>query len=851
MMQSRRLKKILVFVIIGTFLFQVRIGLHGQSEEEIVRQFQKVKSRYLNGQYVNAKTRIERIINLVIEKQIPRNDILGGCYLLLGAIYEKEEKLALAKENYLKAKDIYGIMLVGSVDLTSLSLYRKLVRGEVLLPNGTIEKLGEKKKRKFPWLLVVGSAVVVGAILYFFVLKPKKKYQLTVEPGAGVSGEPGPGTYRYRKGEVINYQFQALEGYSGLQVYLDSQPVGASGQVTMDRNHTLTATAAANVVEFVTDKEFIDIPEGGTATFNVQLSAQPPGEVNVSVNATAGGDEDIVVLVGSLTFTPSNWNTFKEVTLQAREDPDAVNGQAVIRISADNLPPKDIIAREIDRNNLNFLTDTNRVWIEEGKTAGFKVKLSAKPPADVMASIGRAGGDSDISVKSGSNLTFTADDWDRYQSVTLNAFPDDDTENGQATIRISAAGIASKEITATEIDKDSLSFVTNTHQVSIAEGSTASFLVRLSAQPLANIGATVTILSGDSDIGIQSGPTLTFTPVNWSADQVVTLAAAEDPDAVNGEATIRISAPGLAPKDITAFEIDKDSLNFITDTDEVPVPEEGTALLRVRLSAQPTTDISAVVSRVGGDSDIEIQSGSTLIFSASDWEAFREVTLRAAKDEDELDGETLIRIEAPGLTAKNIIAKEEDNGPGTPPEISISEPKNEETVSGDVAIRAVASDDFGIQRVEFYIDNLLVDTGLEPSYKYTWPTRDVIPGPHQIKVIAYDAIDQTGEFEISVTVADAPPTAEIREPSPNDVVNGNIQVKVSAADYKGVKSILLYLQGLSVGSWETGTPQPEVQHTFTINTTAYANGNYTLKAVAVDTADQQSVPAEVSIVIQN
>ena len=67
---------------------------------------------------------------------------------------------------------------------------------------------------------------------------------------------------------------------------------------------------------------------------------------------------------------------------------------------------------------------------------------------------------------------------------------------------------------------------------------------------------TVAWLSGDPDISVHTGASLTFTPTNWDIYQTVQLAAAPDADALNGTATIRLSAEGLTPVDVTATEED-------------------------------------------------------------------------------------------------------------------------------------------------------------------------------------------------------------------------------------------------------------------------------------------------------
>jgi formylglycine-generating enzyme required for sulfatase activity len=162
---GRNLEKLTALFIVIAFVFQYGYFQYGQSDDEIVRQFGRAKESYLSNRYVDAKNRLERVIAVINEKSAARKEILGKCYLLLGAIFEKEEELSLAERNYRKAIDIYGVTWVEGVDLEPLRLYRQIVKGE-----RTIEKHG--KKKKFPWLLVVGGAVIVG-VTVFLLLKKK------------------------------------------------------------------------------------------------------------------------------------------------------------------------------------------------------------------------------------------------------------------------------------------------------------------------------------------------------------------------------------------------------------------------------------------------------------------------------------------------------------------------------------------------------------------------------------------------------------------------------------------------------------------------------------------------------
>jgi len=99
----------------------------------------------------------------------------------------------------------------------------------------------------------------------------------------------------------------------------------------------------------------------------------------------------------------------------------------------------------------------------------------------------------------------------------------------------------------------------DTASIVVPEGGTATFQVRLSAQPATNTAVTVARGSGDGDISVTGGTNLLFTVTNWYTNQTVTLAAAQDADTANGTATVTCSAGGLTNVSVTATEADNDT----------------------------------------------------------------------------------------------------------------------------------------------------------------------------------------------------------------------------------------------------------------------------------------------------
>ena len=144
--------------------------------------------------------------------------------------------------------------------------------------------------------------------------------------------------------------------------------------------------------------------------------------------------------------------------------------------------------------------------------------------------------------------------------MTLAAAADADRANGSAVIRCSAAGLTSKDVTATEQDNTpALEILMSTNAVTVPEGGTAIFQVKLNTAPVSPTTVTVSRVSGDTDITVQPSGSLVFNASTWNTNQTVTLAAASDADRVNDSAVIRCSAAGLTSKDVTATEQDNDA----------------------------------------------------------------------------------------------------------------------------------------------------------------------------------------------------------------------------------------------------------------------------------------------------
>ena len=286
--------------------------------------------------------------------------------------------------------------------------------------------------------------------------------------------------------------------------------------------------------------------------------------------------------------------------------------------------------------------------------------------------------------------------------MTLRAADDSDLINGSRTITHTSSGggyTATADLVATEAENDkAISLTPST--LSVTEGGTESYTVKLTVVPTADVTVTIAAGTGDSDIAVkdtddstngdQTG-TITFTSQNWSTARTVVLTAAEDDtDLTNGSRAITHTAASTdtgysgVTASLTATETDNDNAtsddillrNDADDADitTLGVGEGATATYKVKLGKEPRANVTVTIAEATTgnaiDSDITVTnpSNKTLSFTPSNWNTAQTVTLRALQDSGMAFGKRTITHTASGAdsgyagaTAVNLTAYEMDD----------------------------------------------------------------------------------------------------------------------------------------------------------------------------------------------
>jgi len=278
-------------------------------------------------------------------------------------------------------------------------------------------------------------------------------------------------------------------------------------------------------------------------------------------------------------------------------------------------------------------------------------------------------GDANLTVQSGATLTFAANTTGP-QTVTLAAAQDTDTTNGTRPFTVASTGLTSVNVTATENDDDvaAQALVVNPTAVTVPEGGTNTFQVSLAQAQSTSRTVTVTAGTGDANLTVQSGATLTFA-ANTTGPQTVTLAAAQDTDTTPGTRTFTVASTGLTSVNVTATEQDDDTAQqaLVVTPTALSVPEGSTNSYAVHLAVQPAAGSTVTVTNTAaatGDTNLTVSAGASLTFNSTNWNVDQPVTLAAAEDADNTNGTRSFTVASTGLTSVTVAATEQDNDPG-------------------------------------------------------------------------------------------------------------------------------------------------------------------------------------------
>ena len=436
-----------------------------------------------------------------------------------------------------------------------------------------------------------------------------------------------------------------------------------TGGLTVDRVYVTVTDDDEEGLTVTPSTRTVANEDGGTTTYTVKLDTQPIEPVTVW---SQSNDNHIVsVIPDSYIFDESNWNDPQEFTVTAVNDDIDNQGEkrvATISHSASSDNDYDITDSPVtvtvtvtdddpDPTVSLVLTPDNIGELAPGNVATVTATLDHASDADttIIVSASPASGSnpaetSDFTLSSNRELTIAAGlTYSNVGTVTVTAVDDADTLPERVAISATATNaegvVAPSDAILTISDHDAPGVTVDApNLLEVTEGSTNTYTVVLNFQPESNV--VISVASSNSEVTVNPDR-LTFTPGNYSSKQIVTVTAADDPDAVMDTATIthRIVAADSSNEydsvpvsgvNVEVAENDERGV-FISTTHAFVDEDAGTDTYTVHLGSQPTTTVTVKAS--SSDTGAARVAPPTLTFTTTNWNDPQTFTVTGVNDD--------------------------------------------------------------------------------------------------------------------------------------------------------------------------------------------------------------------------
>ncbi len=462
----------------------------------------------------------------------------------------------------------------------------------------------------------------------------------------------------------------------------DSDGSDESVTITVRVTSTLRSTQTTKTITVRDDDGGIDIEANtgltlteGTSGRALTVKLTAPPSSNTTVSITSGNTGVFTVSSpGSLTFTPSNYNTGQTINLTPVSDNDG-SDSAVVFVTASidgGAYRASNVARAIrvldDDGSIDITPSAGISLTENGRADTFTVKLGAPPLANTVLTVTNS--DPGAVTVSPATLTFTSNNHSTPQTVTLTPVRDGDDANETAIITLDVssqtrayrASSVRLHVSVADTRKGSIIVDRPQRTLSVNEGGSAIFTVRISVQPSAGKMVTIGLAKTNDDITL-SPTSLTFDSSNWNVPKNITVSAAHDDDLDDGSDRITLSATGGGidaddvVKVIGIMDDDAAVAIRVFDTDSnalagaVVIDEGGQGSFSVSLSAEPSENVTIGLAKTNDDITL---SSTSLQFTRTNWDAPQSVIVYARTDDDsDNDDDTITLSESGDLISTN------------------------------------------------------------------------------------------------------------------------------------------------------------------------------------------------------
>lgn len=292
---------------------------------------------------------------------------------------------------------------------------------------------------------------------------------------------------------------------------------------------------------------------------------------------------------------------------------------------------------------LSVSPTANLTTAEDGTFAQFVVKLTAQPDADVVVPL--YSDDPSEGTVDMSELRFTRDDWDRYRIVTVSGV-DDPEKDGNQIFHIGFGdsesgdprfiGLRPGAVQITNFDDDVPNVLVDQTTLDVAEGTFASFHVRLTSRPRDTVALDLSSPVGAPFVVVPAR--VQIFPNDWETPVAVTVTMSDNDtiDTLNEFAVVLGATEsgdadysGLRPPSVTVRRGDDDHPGLVVSSVPATTAEGASYGFTVRLAVRPLADVTVPISTT---STQVVASASALTFTTANWNITQLVSVTMNSD---------------------------------------------------------------------------------------------------------------------------------------------------------------------------------------------------------------------------
>ncbi|MEG4092051.1 FG-GAP-like repeat-containing protein, partial [Microcoleus sp. Pol12B4] len=383
--------------------------------------------------------------------------------------------------------------------------------------------------------------------------------------------------------------------------------------------------------------------DGTKANFTVVLNTQPTADVTIGLNTDNAAEG--TVSPASITFTPADWKTARQVTVTGVND-NIVDGnidyKIVTKLAVSDDPNYKLDAADVSITNKDddtagiSITPTQTTATEGGATGSYELKLTSEPKLPVTINF------TGIEIDAIAPVILDSTNWDRGKTITFTATDDSKAEGphsgkiahsvSSSDPKYSGTAIAIQDVNVAITDNDTAGVsITPTSTNATEGGAESSYTVKLNSQPNAPVKLIL-----DTGSQIKAISTINFDSSDWNVLQKVTVTAIDDSKAEGthtGKISHRVESADTkyattAVQDVNVAITDNETAGVSIAPTSITATEGGaTGSYTVKLNSEPNEPVNFIFN-----TDNQIKGIPAIKFDSTNWEKGETITVTAIDD---------------------------------------------------------------------------------------------------------------------------------------------------------------------------------------------------------------------------